>query len=226
MELEELKSAWQALDRQLKRESAITLAMYTDQKLAGARSTLRPLARGQMLQLFGGMLVLLLSGLLWSTGPTAISVIVAGVVVNAYGIASVISAGMVLGAIAQIDYSGSVLEIQDRLARVRRAYIVSGIVAGLPWWFLWLPFLMVILAFAHVNLYASAPSVVWIGLAIGVAGLLGTRWLYAYSRQTSRTGLRRAVDEAVVGLSLQRAQAQLDEIRRFGEEQSDGGNNV
>jgi hypothetical protein len=218
MELEELKMTWETLNQHIKRESAISFALYTDRKLSNARSRLRPLFIGQVLQLFFGIGFLLLAATLWSSRPTAISVIVAGVVVNAYGVGCIIAAGMVMGAISNIDYAGSVLEIQQRLARVRRAYIVGGIVAGLTWWFLWIPLLMVLLALVHVNLYAHAPSVIWGGLAVGVIGLAGMLWLYAYSRKPSHEGLRRFVDQAVVGRSLQRAQAQLDEIRQFAHE--------
>ena len=218
MELDELKTAWETLNQQLKRDSAINLAIYTHQKLASMRSRLRPLFWGQMLQIFFGIAFLLLAAMLWSTKPKAVSVIVAGVVIHAYGIGCIVAAAIVMGAICNIDYSGSVLEIQDKLARARRGYIMGGIVGGLTWWFLWLPLLMVLLALGHVNLYAHAPSVIWSGLAVGVVGLAGTLWLYAHSRKPGHDGLRRFVDRAVVGSSLQRAQAQLNEIRQFAQE--------
>lgn len=218
MELEELKMTWETLNQHMKRESALSLALYTDRKLANARTRLRPLFIGQILQLFFGLAFVLLAATLWSTRPTAISVIVAGVVVNAYGVGCIIAAGAVMGAISNIDYSGSVLEIQERLARVRRAYIVGGLVAGMTWWFFWIPVLMVLLGLVHVNLYAHAPSLVWINLAVGAVGLAGMFWLYAYSRKPSNERLRRFVDQAIVGRSLQRAQAQLDEIRQFTQE--------
>jgi hypothetical protein len=218
MELEELKMTWETLNQHMKRESAISLAMYTDHKLTAVRSRLRPLFVGQVLQVLFGLCFLLLAAALWSTRPSAVSVIVAGVVVHAYGIACIIAAAVVMGAIHNIDYAGSVLEIQEKLARVRRVYIVGGIVGGLTWWFLWIPLLMVLLALVHVNLYAHAPSVIWVGLAVGVAGMAFMLWLYAYSRRPSHERLRRFVDQAVIGRSLQRAQAQLDEVRQFAQE--------
>jgi hypothetical protein len=218
MELEELKTAWETMNQQLKRDSAINLAMYTHQKLESTRSNLRPLFWGQMLQVLFGVSFLLLAAALWSSRPGAISVIVAGVLVNAYGVGCLISAGMVMGAIGNVDYAGSVLEIQERLARVRRAYIVAGIVVGQTWWFFWIPVLMVLFALLHVNLYAHAPSVVWLGIAVGVAGLIATWWIYARSRKPGHERLRRFVDQAMIGRSLQRAQAQLDEIRQFAQE--------
>ena len=51
-----------------------------------------------------------------------------------------------------------------------------------------------------------------------VAGLTGMLGLYRYSRKLSHDRLRRFVDGAVVGRSLQRAQAQLDEVRQFAQE--------
>ncbi len=218
MELEELKTTWETLNQHMKRENAISLALYTDRKLANARSRLRPLFFGQILQLFFGLAFLFLAAALWSSGPTAISVIVAGVAVNAYGVGCIIAAGVVMGAIANIDYAGSVLEIQDRLARVRRAYIVGGIVAGLTWWFLWIPLVMVLLGLIHVNLYAHAPSVIWGSIAVGVIGMAGMLWFYAYSRKPGHERVRRFVDQAVVGRSIQKAQAQLEEIRKFAQE--------
>jgi len=220
MELDEMKMAWETLNQHLQRESAISLAMYTDHKLTAVRSRLRPLFIGQLLQLFFGLCFVLLAVALWSTRPTAVSVIVAGVVVHVYGIACIVAAAAVMGGISRIDYAGSVLEIQEKLARVRHSYIVGGIVGGLTWWFLWIPILMVLLGLVHVNLYAHAPSVIWGGTAVGVVGLAGMLWLYAHSRKPGRERLRRFVDEAVVGRSLQRAQAQLDEVRQFAQEQA------
>ena len=218
MELDELKATWQTLEQQMKRGNAINLALYNHQRLARTRSTLRPLIVGQMLQLVFGILVVLFAALLWMTHPTAVAVIVAGVIVHLYGIVCIVAAGVVLGGIHRIDYDGSVLAIQDRLAHVRRAYVLSGIIAGLPWWFLWIPFLMVLLGLVHVNLYANAPLMIWLSLGVGVVGLAAMLWLYRYSRTTVHAGLRRFVDQAVVGRSLLRAQQQLEEIRQFAQE--------
>jgi hypothetical protein len=220
MELDELKAVWQKLEQKLERENSLSFAMLRHQKLDKARTSLRPLAVGQILQLFWGAIFILLAGVLWSTRPGALPVIVAGVLVHAYGVGCVIVAGVVLAAIHRIDYAASVLEVQSKLAHVRRAYVISSIVAGFTWWFFWIPLLMVLAGLVHVDLYAHAPSVVWIGMAIGAVGLLGTRWLYTYSRKPSNPRLRRAVDDVMVGRSLQKAQAQLDEVRRFELENS------
>jgi len=218
MELDELKSAWQILDKKISREYTISLASYHERKLEQARSSLQPLRRGQIIQLLAGCGVLIFAVLLWSTKPTAISVIVAGVVVHLYGIASIGFAGVVLGGIHGIDYSEPVLEIQQKLAKVRKAYILGGIFLGLPWWFLWVPFLMVLAGLGGVNLYANAPSFVWINLGVGALGLVATWCLYSYSRDMSRPRLNRWVDNAITGRSLRRVQQLLEELRKFEQE--------
>ena len=48
MEPDELKTAWQALGRQLERNDAIQLQLIRDGKLGRARSNLRPLFWGQL----------------------------------------------------------------------------------------------------------------------------------------------------------------------------------
>lgn len=218
MELDELKTAWQTLDRRLARDSAINLQLHRDHRLDRMRSSLRPLFWGQVVQVLFGIGFVVLAALLWSSQPTDAAVITAGVTVHAYGIACILVAGIVLGGLARIDHAAPVLKIQQRIARVRRGYIISGMVAGLPWWFLWVPLLIVLSALGGVDLYARAPSMVWMGLAIGAAGLLATAWFHRWSRRPARPRLARAMDDAVTGRSLRRAQTQLDELRRFEQE--------
>lgn len=86
---------------------------------------------------------------------------------------------------------------------------------GLAWWFPWVPILMVPSGLSGVNLDARAPGVIWIGTGIAVVGLALTIWFHRWSRKPQRPGLARMMDAVVTGSSLRRAQAQLDELRRF-----------
>jgi hypothetical protein len=108
--------------------------------------------------------------------------------------------------------------VQGGLAHVRHAYGICVLVAGLSWWLLWIPLLMLLAGLAHINLYAHAPSVIWIGIATGIVGLLGTYWMYLYSMKSSNIQLRQFIERATFGRSLQKALQQLNEVRKFEEE--------
>jgi hypothetical protein len=218
MELNELKSTWQILEKALERGNRLTLAMLRQQKLDAVNKTLRPLKLNQAFQICMGLFFIVLAGVLWSTKPTAISVILSGVFVQAYGIGCVLTAGIVFSSLNRIDYSAPVVEMQGALARVRRAYGICVLVAGLSWWFLWILLLMLLAGLAHVNLYAHAPSFIWIDMAIGIAGLLCMYGLYAYSQKSSNVRFRQFIERATFGRSLQNALQQLHEIRKFEEE--------
>jgi hypothetical protein len=218
MELDELKSTWQKLEQTLERGNQLSLALLRQQKLDAAHKSLRPLKLNQTFQIFFGIVFIVLAALLWITKPTAASVILGGVVVQAYGIGCIMTAGMVFSSLSRIDYAAPVVEVQVGMAQVRRAYGICVLVAGLSWWFLWIPLLMLMAALANINLYAHAPSLIWIGIAIGVAGVLGMYWMYLYSLKTSNVSLRQFVERATFGSSLLNAVQQLNEVRRFEEE--------
>ena len=218
MELDDLKTAWQSIDRRLQLENTLRLHDLRERTLDKTRHRLRPLFWGQVAQILFGLPFVLLASLLWMRGPTALPVILAGIVVHAYGLATIISAGMMLGRLQDIDYSAPILDIQKQLLRARAWYVRSGMIAGLPWWFLWVPILAVLAGLKGGNLYAAAPSVVWIGLGIGAAGLLATWWFHRWARSPRRPGFARKMDDMLTGGSLRKALAQVDEIARFEEE--------
>ncbi len=224
MEPDDLKTTWQALGRQLELRNAIDLQLFRDRKLDKARNSLRPLFWGQLLQmLLIGLPFILLAATLWiqpRTGATALSIplLAAGIFVHAYGIAAIVLAGCTLGLIKTIDYSAPVLTIQKQLAKLRRLYVINGMIVGLPWWLMWVPLLMVLSGIGGVDLYARAPSVVWIGLGIGLAGLLATWWFHHWSRDPRRAQLGKRLDDSVAGGSIRKMQGIIDEIGRFEQE--------
>ncbi|MGD0830715.1 MAG: hypothetical protein ABR907_07220 [Terracidiphilus sp.] len=218
MELSEFKATWQMLDKALERGNRLSEDILRRQRLDAMQKSLRPLKLNQIFQLLFGVLFILLAALLWTTKPTAVSVIFSGVIVQAYGIGCILTAGLVFSSLNRIDYAGPVVSAQTGLAKVRRAYGISVLVAGLSWWFLWIPLLMLLAGLAHVNLYAHAPSVIWIGIMIGAAGLLGMYGMYHYSVRSGNMRLRRFVELATFGRSLTNAMKQIDEIGRFEKE--------
>jgi hypothetical protein len=215
MELDDFKSAWQAIDRRLELDNRLRLHDLRERTLRKTRGSLRPLFWGQVAQILFGIPFVLLASLLWMSQPAHASSIIAGVLVHAYGVLTILCAGVVLGQIGRIDDSMPVLGIQKQLLRARTLYIRSGMLAGLPWWFLWIAILQVLAGLGDVDLLAKAPSLVWLGYGIGIAGLLGTWWFHRWARQPERAAFGRKMDDSLTGGSLRRALAQLEELDRF-----------
>jgi serine/threonine-protein kinase len=147
------------------------------------------------------------------------SLFIAGLILHVYGVLVIMLAGRTLWLINHIDYAAPVVGIQRELAELRRAYALSGMVVGLPWWLMWMPCLMALVGLVGVDVFARAPMVIYSGLAIGLAGLMLTWWFHGWSRQPSRPRLAKAMEDATVGRSLLRAQRIVDEVKRFEEEE-------
>ncbi len=219
MELDDFKQAWQTLDRRLERQNEINLRLYTDAKLQKARAGLRPLVWGQVAQIAFGVLLMLMAGSFWPHHHDVPHLLISGLIVHAYGLAITILAGVTLGKIGQINYAAPVLGIQKQLAEVRRLYIRNGMVAGLSWWLLWMPLLIMLTGVGgNIDGQAWLLSYLPIGTAIGVAGLLATWWFHRWSRSASRPGLAKAMEDSMTGSSLRNAQRVLDEVAQFERE--------
>jgi len=219
MELDDFKQAWQTLDRRLERQNALNLRLYTDGKLQKARAGLRPLVWGQITQVVFGGLLMLMAGSFWTGHLQVPHLLVSGLIVHAYGLAITILGGITLGMISRIDYAAPVLGIQKQLAQLRRFYIRNGLFAGLSWWLLWAPFLIVL-----AGLDGNADGQTWllsfltINTGVGVAGLLATWWFHRWSRHPSRPRLAKAMEDSLTGGSLRKAQRLLDELAQFEQE--------
>lgn len=139
----------------------------------------------------------------------------AGVVLHVYGVALVAAGGRTVFFTTRLDYAAPVVTIQRQLADLRAWYVRCGLWLGQAWWFLWMPCLMVAAAAAGVDIWRRAPGVFSLGTAIGVAGLLLTAGAYRLARRPGWAWLSAMNDEAMAGASLRRAQAVLEEVRRF-----------
>lgn len=225
MELDDLKQAWQSLDKQLQMQNALRLDDFRERKVGKMRSGLRPLFFGQIVQILFGAWMILIGVDVWSSHRDVVHLLIAGIVVHVYGVATIIASGVVLGGIARIDRSAPVLELQRRLAQLRKTYFIGGMCVGLPWWVFWVPFMMTLaMSATGIDIYAlahaSSPLTNWlhIGLGVGVLGLLATWVFHRWSRHPDRAALGARLDDAAAGGSLRRAQAELNELKRYIEE--------
>ena len=221
MELDDFKQAWQTLDRRLEQQNEINLRLYTDSKLQKVHAGLRPLVWGQIAQLLFGLLVVWGAVTFW-TRPMHLESpmqLTAGLLMHAYGVAVIIVSGITLGRARSLDYTAPVLDIQKQVLQLRRAYIISGMVAGLPWWVLWmLPVMMLAGLAGEAQGMAWMQSYLPIGTGIGVAGLLGTWWFHRWSRDSRRPRLAKSMEDGLTGRSLRKVQRLLDELAQFERE--------
>jgi hypothetical protein len=216
MELDDMKAAWQTLNQHLETQAARNLLVFKDSKFDRMKRGLRPLVWGQAIQIVVGALIALWGGGFWVDHMDVPHLLIAGLLVHAAGISMIALGALMETLIARIDYSAPVLTIQRQLAQLRKVYVYGGLAVGLPWWLLWIPFLMVALGYAGVDLYPHAPSVIWTGSAVGVAGLLATWGFMRWAGNRPRLAER--LQDNAAGGSIRKAQACLDEIAQFAKE--------
>lgn len=220
IELEDLKQALNRVDARLAQQHAMARDDHRRAGTARIQWGLWPLWLGQVLQMLFGLLCIGLGVSVWTALRDGGLLFFSAILVHAYGIACIVGGGITLGMLAKIDRGESLLETQGRIARLRRFYILSGMTVGLSWWLFWIPFMATFFYWlARANLYANlGPSPVLVMCAVGVAGLIGTAWFHRWSRSPARPKLAKAMDDAVTGHSLARAQRRLDELKAFGED--------
>jgi hypothetical protein len=221
IDLDDLKAAWQQLDRRLARHEAIALDGLRHRRLDGVRAHLRPLRWGQRVQIPLGVVVVVWAVWTWRTHWDVMNVRVAAIVMHTYGAALILAGVRTLALLDRLDYGAPVLEIQRRLATVQRWYGQSGLVLGMAWWLLWLPALVMLAGAFGIDLLARAPRVLGGYVAACSVGLLASLWLVRWAEQSRRPAVRAWAERAAAGDSLFRAVAALDEIRRFESDDPD-----
>jgi hypothetical protein len=211
MELDEMKLAWQSLDRHMARRYALDLEQYKERKLASARFRLLPVKIGLVLQMLLGVATIVVFTSFWVAHLGSLHLVVSGMLVQAYGLLLVVCGAWEMQMIVGIDYAAPVLAIQRRLAEFRawRVRLVPlWIVTGS---FVWIPLVLVAFkAWFGADVYAHAPQVVLVFVGSS-AGALAAFW--AVSRWVP--GAARVLNDSSVGRSVGRSQRVLDEIARF-----------
>jgi hypothetical protein len=216
MELDELKSAWQALDRRMQKESALNLHIFVERKLDKVSARLRRFYWVKIVQiLFGDALIYfgIVCAMRYVTVP---HLFVCSVFMLLYGALVVVLGGVTLGRISRIDYAAPVVDIQKRVNALHRAHILANLCAGVPWWFLWIAiFTLEVKGNLGVDLFVTAPAFIRVSVAIGAAGLFITLWLYRRARDARHQHTASMLDKAGTPRSLRDAKKALDEIARF-----------
>lgn len=219
MELDELKQAWQALDRRLQQQNTLQLESLRTERAGRVTASLRPLALGQLVQIAFGIAMIAAGTGLWTDAGDNTLILLCGIALHLYGIATGAAAGIVLFHVARIDRTLPVVELQRRLVVLRRAHIIGGRVAGLPWWVLWLvPPALIYAVLREHGAIGGMSAWLMVCTAIGVAALIATWGLLRWLRRPGNEALAARVEDAEAGGSLRRAQAELDALDRFMDE--------
>lgn len=217
MELDEMKLAWQALDRRLERQEMLHTRIYRESRLDKLRHGLRPFIWGQAIQLAFGMLFMLLGIAYWTTRTGVKHLLVLGLMAQAFGLTMILFSARNMYLIQRIDYTAPVLDIQRRLLELRRWRVrVEAPVFAVIGSFIWIPLLMLELEWeAGVDIWARWPTLVgW----LVISGFVSLALVLLVFSVVRRTGHMRWVENQAAGKGVTRAQAMLDEIARFERE--------
>lgn len=213
MELDDFKSAWQALNQKVEQQNALSLHLLWESRAEKARHGLRPLVWGQALQMAIGALLVFFSAVFWSNHLHVPHLLFTGLLMHAYGLAMILFGARMQVLIHRIDFGAPVLDIQKQLAQLRRFYVVGGLWIGLPWWLLWIPLMLMVFMGLGVDIYMRAPQVITINVAACAVGLMLTLLFLRWAQ--GRPKLAKMLEDSAAGSILNKAQRRLDEIARF-----------
>jgi serine/threonine-protein kinase len=214
LELDDLKAAWQSLDRKLDLQNTLLLDQAHERRFRTLGRRLLPLRVGQALQMVFGVALILPAVSVWSSLRDGSVLFWAAIFMHVYGAVLIMLGAIMHGVLRQFDPGEPVLDSQKRLARARRFYVIAGLAAGLPWWFLWIPFgLVVISATTGIDAYARASQEFnWMFTAC-FAGFLLTLGGYRWAMRRPQWAAR--IERSAAGRSLNRAKAALEELEAF-----------
>ena len=228
MELDDLKSTWKTLDERLARiasrqseANGIERARDAEARaIAGqlaSRRALRPLAIGLGVQGITGVLLLLLAVGFWSARlEQGAHLVVYGVLVQAYAIWLVASAGHELALLRRVRFGTAVLTMQAQLAQLRAWRSRNGLIFAYAGCFVWIPAMLMLFAWMGADVWTHKPQVVGWFVASGgicaIAVFLGLRWA------AMRPGLAQAMARQAAGQSVLRAELALADVEAFDAE--------
>jgi hypothetical protein len=210
MELDDFKTTWQALDRKLEQQRTLSLQVLRYGKLQNARRGLWPLWWGQVTQFVTGICLMVLFAPIWVAHRDTLHLMVPALLMHAYGLIFVLFAARTLSLIGRIDYGAPVIQIQRRLAELRRWRTrVEWPLFGIVGCFIWIPMMLVIFNALGADIWILYRKVVFWDIAVGFACLSIPYGLVQRARQKGRdTG----------GNSIRNVQEDLDKIARFEDE--------
>jgi hypothetical protein len=221
MELDELKQVWREQSQRLDNVLDVNVHLLKTLETERSRSALRSWGRLPTYELVSGIVAQLWLVHFVATHLGMPNQVLSGVILAVAALLAVIVSAMQLVMVARVDYAAPVVEIQERLGRLRtlRLRNVQWTLLLAP--LLWTPLSLVLAqAVVGVDLYrAFGPAWVWVNLAFGVAVIPVAVWMsrLAGARWGGRPFWKRLRDD-VTGRGLVVARAAMDELVAFRRE--------
>lgn len=221
MELDDLKAAFADLERRvIDVEAAVRRGPEIRRRWNAMRRPLIVLGLFQTLSTIFGLYIIARIAPFWIANRHEPAMLLSGIVVHLYGVAVVCGSVLQLLMIARTYYTDAVVPFQRRLSELLRVRVVTGWIAGLPWWILWMLLIIIVVkAETGLNLYVLRPGWVFGSLLVGVIGMVVTfttwqRW----SRNPPASPFLRSLVAGSDGPSLDRINRRLAELDQFARE--------
>src|SRR5690606_11189357 len=168
---------WTQVDLRADGLEALALEERRARRLDRSRVSLRRFGVWQLVEALVWIAMVVVAATFWVDHQDTPHLLAAGLVLHAYGIAAIwasVTRALLAGG---VYYTGPVLDIQRRLARLQRFTTVSTIALGLPWWCLWLVATLVgAKLWPGGDRYAGAPGGGAGTHGCGVAAVAGSVW--------------------------------------------------
>ena len=220
MDIDELKTAWRALDERVSHSLALNLQTRRDFTMDRARASLNHLAWSPRLNLAMDVLWAVINGSFLARHIAEPRFALPAGLLLVTAIVFIVSNARQLALLSGIDYSGPVVAIQRTLADVyaMRVRETRWLLLSAP--LLWMPMLIVLARFLGVDLYAIA-SGAWIlaNFGFGALVIVVGYWLSKRfgPRLKTSTAAKKMAD-GFAGASLARAITLVNEISEFERE--------
>ncbi|RMF41585.1 MAG: serine/threonine protein kinase [Planctomycetota bacterium] len=190
------------------RELAARWILTRRELMERVRASLRPLFRGQLIQILIGILLVVLGAQCWARFTDVPHRLVSGIVVHVYGVLLIAAGAAVCTRIKRIDYAESVESIRRQLESVRRIYLFTAPLVGFSWWLMWIPTAVSLGFDLVVHPHSLIPS-----LLVGTIGMALSLWLY-WRVQRSDSPSTAALRRRLAGRSIMEAETLLRDIER------------
>ncbi|RCS54933.1 serine/threonine protein kinase [Bremerella cremea] len=189
-------------------ELAGRLLLTRRQLMERVEKSLRPLFRGQIVQLLVGIALIVLGAYCWTQNTYVPHRLVCGLILHVYGVLVIAQSAMVCTHIRRVDYSKSVADIRGKLDKLQTRHLIAATLIGFVWWLMWIP-VAVALGFDFV----LHPNCLIPSLVVGIVGFAvsaGLFWNVVRSGNAAAESWRRKLG----GKSISNAYLALEEIEQ------------